>query len=1279
MAAVISLAGAARAQTGPDTVGTSPNLMLLLDTSGSMEWKASGNEDPACEPTTPNSASSSPNEKSRWIDVMEVLTGSIENYSCYAQKRNASTNFRNEFRLGPTSRELPYDMGYVARYHRPLSNGCAPGAGDNPWYDGSTGVWSFSAPGKDPIKFRPFVGGDVGLGSTCSTWSQLTDGLLDAFNGNVRFGLMTFDSQTDPGTGILGSSMDADNGLRGTWSYYLTSPSPRSSCQRPDSAGNCPTTQTNGTTESNPAGCCQGTPWDCTVPAPYELGARNAAAPPWEGRMVAFGPPSADGTEQNAWIQQILLATRPYGATPVAAMLNDARDFFWLDASDDPLHAGEKFGPASDPLGGKCRENYIVLVTDGEPNLELRPECVNGTDSSKCPYQPPETITDDLANSTLHTPVRTFVVGFGLPKPGASSSGVGGTDCSQMNLATDCNLTPADPAARACCALNQIAWNGTPTALRGKTGEIDHALFAQNASELRTALSQVFTVLFKRIAGRTYPVTTAATVVTDPSIRGFEFGSGANVMSQGLWRGVLQRRRIICDDQTPPKPKVVDPPDVGKGDDYAARLNADPDNRSLFTVAPDDANGDRFATRSIRPFLENTIDDGAGHYSGTQTPMATPATFADQIQAASLSITGTTCPSLTASACKDRIVKWASGDPSASPVSRCPRPGASDCSVLGDIFHSVPQIRPGIPAEFLRDETYAGFANGLAIGKRDTMLYVSSNDGFFHAFVVTPGDKTLDAEVLSKKNNEKWAFVPPAVLPSFVTMYPFTTSGVMNRIPALDGVPVLKDVVATRGGPRALSGAYPYRLERKKFPEATETHTFRTVVVQSFGSKHGGYFALDVTKPAPSADPTDGVKFLWQLTTDAAGNQLFGSGTPTPLVTTVFVDTGVGTEKVREVPIAVLSGGIGDPPQAGDPTCTAVGTPMADVTVRSVVRCYPDAPGSKSSTAARSLTFVRLDTGEIIRTFRPRNVTQPVTFDTKVLTEIDLPAPIVGQPVAYPGETGQIADRVFVGDAEGRVWRVDVSSTDPSRWTMQIFHDAYFDQNTSTFLPAAQPIQTAPVVSVDNVGQITLAFSTGDQENLAPDAAHVNYVASLTEVLDRSNPASFVFKSQLNWRESLTSGDRVLGPMTLFDKVLYFSTFQQPLTVACDTALESRIWGLNYLLPLDPANPKLGGRAGGTFANPTDRFLTQPGLVSGVGLRQLPSCTASVAPPTTDTDFLGYGAFTTLTPRDPGQFELVFQKSGVTSSGAPKIETQTIPLRTPQTSVNIEDWAPMIE
>ena len=55
-----------------------------------------------------------------------------------------------------------------------------------------------------------------------------------------------------------------------------------------------------------------------------EVGARNQGAPPWEGRLVPFGLPSATATN-NQQVQDEILAMRPYGATPIAGLMAEGR------------------------------------------------------------------------------------------------------------------------------------------------------------------------------------------------------------------------------------------------------------------------------------------------------------------------------------------------------------------------------------------------------------------------------------------------------------------------------------------------------------------------------------------------------------------------------------------------------------------------------------------------------------------------------------------------------------------------------------------------------------------------------------------------------------------------------------------------------------------------------------------------------------------------------------------------------------------------------------------
>jgi hypothetical protein len=67
----------ARAQA--DVTPQNPNVLLLVDTSGSMEYKTSSNVFPNCRYDATGVVSNPPAtlEKSRWIDLVEVLTGSI--------------------------------------------------------------------------------------------------------------------------------------------------------------------------------------------------------------------------------------------------------------------------------------------------------------------------------------------------------------------------------------------------------------------------------------------------------------------------------------------------------------------------------------------------------------------------------------------------------------------------------------------------------------------------------------------------------------------------------------------------------------------------------------------------------------------------------------------------------------------------------------------------------------------------------------------------------------------------------------------------------------------------------------------------------------------------------------------------------------------------------------------------------------------------------------------------------------------------------------------------
>jgi type IV pilus assembly protein PilY1 len=1186
-----------------------PNVLLLVDTSGSMEYESSSNRFPTCDPDGTQAS-----EKSRWIELVEVLSGSIQDYRCAALDRSSAA-FRDEYQISSVD---PYDWGYKNPYHRPLSGTCTPGPGNLP---SNPYAWSEIAFHHHADRSRP-----------CSTFQQANDGLLDAFLLRVRFGLMTFDPLPHPGTGVSGASANLNSGMKGTWSYFLSSSR-------------------------------QGKPAACTTLSDFEVGARNAAAPPWEGRMVAFGPPAASGAqveEKNQQIQKILLASRPFGATPIAAMLDDAKNFLWNDTSADPLDSTRSFGPRDDPfIQGGCRRNFVLLLTDGEPNTDLRPFCeALGPPAGVCPYDKPEEIAAALATAADPARrVRTFVVGFALSQVEVEGS-AGSVDCEKLTT-TDlsspsgvCARNPDEKALQACCTLNRIAFNG----------DTERAYFANDKEQLRVALSAVLSTISAATTSRTLPVFATAPSANDPFAAGYRFYSSFEPQQFSLWSGVIERQRFSCSKDPvtgalEPVPLAIDP---NKGDDFVANVNSGSGPARQFISVRADATAQgtqRHSQRSIRPELTSD-PDGLGQYGGVQ--YREPAeNFVTSTPASAMAINATTCPGLTADQCRDRFLRWTLGLDNGTTFHRCPVPGSAECRLVGDVFHSTPRI-VGRPSEFLRDESYQLFAAQQV--SRPLVLYTSTNDGFLHAFKVAAGSTTDSQKIDKKENNELWAFVPPAVLPALPSQYPGT-----HQI-LLDGVPVIRDVVATQPNPDVPS----FRLERAAATAQQGQGTWRSILVQSFGGARGGYFALDVTDPVPTQ--SQGPRFLWQLTEDQSGNPLFGSTGVTPLITTLFVDVGGGD--AREIAVAVLPGGEGGSPSA---TVCDRQSPLdavdPDFPARPQVSCA-------APSAARSLTIVRLDTGEVIRSFRRDGDPMPPGLAAaNRVTLVPIDSPITGTPVAFPGTTGAVADRIFVGDRDGTLWRLDVSSADPANWTMKILFDAFSGQPAT----AGQPIEAPPVLSVDGLGAVTLAFSTGDQDVLTAAAGMKNFVFSITEKLDATGQKQI---SKVNWFTQLVDGERVAGPMTLFNGALFFSTYkpEPPASTNVCSSGSSRVWGVDYVVPKDASDLSRGGKERlpddapaslVQFIDSTSSLLQDGAIIFGVGVAQLPSCTEEV---NVDDPFFGSGSHTAITNVAPGKFQLVMHTGNVgqTVSGG-KSNVLTIDLPAPPSTARIDSWAAILE
>ncbi len=1255
-AAVLTCTATVRAQV--DVNPPLPNVLILLDTSGSMENMLDGNT-PESEGATcaysysgnavvANAATAlTGTPPNRWGVEMQALTGSMSSvFNCVSMPRASGSYLTTEYSIDG---HQPYDANYMLPFHRPvtgtaLASACviAPGVlpGDPSGGVGSPmkGMGGLASDFPANAITTRLLNGNVGV----CPFTQYQDGILDSARDMIRFGLMTYDNDPAAGVGVtipsLGVANTPTSPFDGQWSYFPG---------------------------WNGAGSpLSGNPADCTTSSIFELGSRNPAAPPWEGRLMQFAIPTATVAQvesQNDQVQLAINALRPYGATPTAGMFADAEYYLWNDPAGPQL---------TDPyIQGNCRDEYILHITDGVPNQDLRPGCgntpVDPTKPGHCPYKLPQDTAAELylGGGGKHS-VKTFVIGLAI-------STIGGVKCDTITP-SDPRCTGNDPNFTACCELQNIA-------VSGGTGT---AYFADTAGDLNKALGAIIASIAQNVTTRTVPaysptVSSSANQSSTQTNSSLYLSSFAPLPGKP-WVGNIQRERFQCTfgggSYTVPPP-VIDPT---KGDDFGANLNLSGSqaNRQFRTVLATASGVNYPSDGTIRPSITNNSlpgvhrDDLLGTQNGALVGVS-PGNILT-LPPAALNVTATSCSNtlntehLTANACRDLVLNFAMAQPSTDPMPDFTYQPfqARTGFALGAIYHSTPAV-VGPPGANLSDESYQSFASLPAVSSRKTVLYVATVDGWLHAFDsnVTTSNRT---------NGELWAFMPPGVLDGLLASYPSA-----NPL-LLDGPPVAKDVVFDRS---------------KGLGSLLSASNWHTALVAGFGSGHRGYYALDVTDPAPNSDLTKGPQFLWQLTSmplyqNVAQTELFGQHSATPAITTVFVD--LDGSGAHEVGVAILPGGSDNAPTGG--SCARDGSteandaePASGFAARTHVQCW--APAGQP-VVGRSVTIVRLDTGEVLRVFgRKADLPAALAASGRIGTsDTLLDSPMTGTPVVYPDTPGSIAQKVFMGDADGTVWRFDLTDSNPQNWKGLLFFDPYNQDvdKSGTSWSDGQPIQVPLVISTDRLGAVVVGLGTGDQETFT--ASGTNYVYSLSE---KADPFTNILRANVNWYIPYINGERVSGPMTVFDSVMYWSTFAAAGSSAICSGGTARMWGRDFEVPKTTGDLSQGGMprlqppvapppTPPDFITPSTYDPTLVGkLIPGVSVNVTPACADTSQ---TVTDQYTGGSHTMASYVTPGNYSLFAQVGGKNTSGnGAANSTFQVSLPAPTTSAIVDSWAAIVE
>lgn len=160
-------------------------------------------------------------------------------------------------------------------------------------------------------------------------------------------------------------------------------------------------------------------------------------------------------------------------------------------------------------------------------------------------------------------------------------------------------------------------------------------------------------------------------------------------------------------------------------------------------------------------------------------------------------------------------------------------------------------------------------------------------------------------------------------------------------------------------------------------------------------------------------------------------------------------------------------------------------------------------------------------------------------------------------PTAYDSNNDGYIEYVYFGDTSGTLWKVDVSDSNISNWTLYQF----FTPPPSRI----QPIFYAPAVARNDQGQILVYFGSGNELNLT-DALSQNY---FYEILDQGT------SGKENWRQDLQNGEKILASPSVSNWVVYFTTWLYQTSSAFCGAGEGRLWGLQV-----SSTTQKGGAAG---------------------------------------------------------------------------------------------------
>lgn len=413
--------------------------------------------------------------------------------------------------------------------------------------------------------------------------------------------------------------------------------------------------------------------------------------------------------------------------------------------------------------------------------------------------------------------------------------------------------------------------------------------------------------------------------------------------------------------------------------------------------------------------------------------------------------------------------------------------------LLGDFANSTPRY-VGIPQGIKRDfepyptaigTLYSEFKNKYL--HRADLVYAGANDGMLHGFDATNG-------------KEIFAFVPNKTMDD---LYEFTLPSYIHEM-SVDGSPGINDVFMKDGG-----------IEQ-----------WKTVLMGGYRAGGKGYYALDITDPGTfnQSQMTDNV--MWEFS-DADDDRL-GLTFSTPNIVMSNAKYASGNHRW----ISLFGNGYNQSNIKGESSLFAL-----------FIDGGLDGDWNKVSQASNASNddFIVMETGEGF-----------------ITDGVDTYPNGLGTPRAIDIDSNGTVDIVYAGDLAGNLYRFDLSDEDPALWKMeQLLYTARYEVDSVTF--TRQPITVQPIVTHNDSGSgYLVVVSTGSWMTLDDitstdvqslygiwDNLSASYPMVSSELIEQefTNVASqlhgFTYRTLSNnlvaYKDSGKIGNRVMGWVINFD------------------------------------------------------------------------------------------------------------------------------------------------